>query len=160
MEKEKIENPKSSVTAKELMDYVEEQIKKYKLRPYELERLLNGLWAEKISCTVRNRLMFDGIQGACVMHYDVIDVFYEILLIMKENDLALEDLTFVLSPPELPCPEFLFSIRTKEHTYEYYPVLLSNTYKSEGDEYLQIKAGIAYLRTVDCGSHRKSEGSY
>ena len=154
MEKEKVENPKSSITVKELMDYVEEQLEKHKFSLGNLDKIINGLWAEKISCTVRNRLMFDGIQGACIMHYDVIDVFHEILLIMKENDLTLEDLTFGLNPPELPCPDLIFSICTKEHTYEYYPVLLSSTYDSEGDEYLQIKSGIEHLRAVYCDSNQ------
>jgi hypothetical protein len=139
------------------MHYVEEQIMKYDIRRDNLDKILNGLWAEKISCTVRNRLMFDGIQGACIMHYDVIDIFHEILLIMKENDLTLEDLTFELNLPELPCPDLIFSICTKEHKYEYYPVLLSSTYNSEGDEYLHIKSRIGHLRAVYCDSKPKPE---
>jgi hypothetical protein len=159
MDKE-TEKPKPSVTANELMYYVEEQMKKYNFRPDDLDKIINGLWAEKVSCTVRNCLMFDGIQGARIMHYEIVDAFNQILVIMKENNLVLEDLDIILSPPELPCPEVMFSISTKGHLYEYYPIMLSSHYGSEEDEYIETKNGIVRLQTSYRESNCQSEDDF
>jgi hypothetical protein len=156
MDKE-TETPKPSVTAKELMYYVEEQIKKYDYHADKLGEFLNGLWAEKVSCTVRDCLMFDGIQGARIIHYEIVDAFNQILVIMIENDLVLEDLDIILSFPELPYPEVMFSISTKEHLYEYYPIMLSSHYGSEEDEYIEIKNGISRLQAIYSESNCQPE---
>ena len=153
MEKEKMKNTKPSINAKDFMDYVENVLRaECRSHPRKQEKIINGLWTEKTKCTVRNYHTYDGIQGARIMHYDVVDAFYEMLAMMKENDLTLEDLNYEKSPPELPYPSFMFSISTKEHEYEYYPILLCGTYNSKADEYIQIKNSFARLRAFCCQS--------
>ena len=151
--KEKIEKPKSSITVKELMDYVEEQLEKHKFSPDDMDKIINGVWAEKTSCTVRQHLAFDGIRGTRIIHYEVADAFYELLKLMQENDLTFQDLKCDTGLPELLHPELIFSISTKEHEYTYYPVILYSHFDS--DEYVQIKNGIAHLQAVYCNPNYK-----
>ena len=149
--KEKVGNPKSRVTANQLMDYVEEQMRKYDFRPDDLDKIANGLWVERTSCTVRRHLTFDDVRGSRIIHYEAADAFYELLKLMNENDLTLEDLECYPYCYEsaYPNPIIDFTVKTKEHEYKYYPVMLYDQRDSEKDEYMQIK-GVAHLQAIHC----------
>ena len=157
--KEKIENPKPSVTVSGLMDYVEEQINKYKFRPEDMDEIINGLWVERTTCTVREHLMFDDVRGSRIIHYGITDAFYELFKLMKENDKTLQDLECYPYCYEsaYPNPIIDFTVRTYEHEYKYYPVMLYNQRDSEKDEYMQLKNGIARLKAIHCDSNHKPE---
>jgi hypothetical protein len=92
MEKEKVGNQKPSVCSNELMDYFEEQILKYNFRPDDMDEILNGLWVERTTCTVRQHLTIDDVRGSRIIHYGVVDAFYELFKLMLENDLTINDL--------------------------------------------------------------------
>ena len=159
MEKEKMENPIPSVCSNELMDYFEEQILKYNFRPDDMDKILNGLWVERTTCTVRRHLTFDDVRGSRIIHYGVVDAFYELFKLMKENDLAIKDLECYPYCYEsaYPNPIIDFKVRTYEHEYRYYPVMLYDQCDSDNDEYMHIKNETARLRAVYCDSTHKPE---
>ena len=165
--KEKSESRKSSVTANELMAHVYERFEKFGLSHHTVEEIINGVWAERTSCTVRNHYTHDGIRVPRLIHYGFADALYEVFNLMKENDLTIQDIECNEYPPELAYPTLIFSVHTKEHRYEYYPVLLCSQchldfeFDSEEDpakdEYMQIKNGVAHLSAVYCDSNHKPE---
>jgi hypothetical protein len=158
--KEKNESRKSSVTVKELMNYVDGQLKKYRFHPDDLDKIMNGLWVEKKSCIAREHLALN--TEAQVVHHGIADAFYELFKLMKENDLALQDLECFPHGygSSHPNPIIDFTIRTYEHEYKYYPVMPCNQCDSEEDEYLLIKIGVARLKTAYCDSSHRWEDDF
>ena len=159
MEKEKVGSKKPSVCSNELMDYFEEQILKYKFRPDDMDKILNGLWVERTICTVRQHLTFDDVRGSRIIHYGVVDAFYELFKLMLENDLTIKDLECYpyCCESAYPNPIIDFTVKTKEHEYKYYPVMLYDQRDSDNDEYMHIKNETARLRAVFCDSAHKPE---
>ena len=159
MEKEKEGNPKTSITAWKLMDYVEEQLELNHFSPDDMDKMLNGLWAERTTCTVREHLTFDDVRGSRIIHYGVVDAFYELFKLMLENDLTIKDLECYpyCYESSYPNPIIDFTVKTKEHEYKYYPVLLYDQHDSDKDDYMHIKNETARLRAVYCDSNHKPE---
>ena len=161
--KEKSESRKSSVTANELMAHVNGQFEKLRLSHGTVDKIINGVWAERTSCTVRNHYTHDGIRVPRLIHYGFADALYEVLKLMQENELTLQDLECNEYPPELAYPTLIFSVHTKEHGYEYYPVLLcsqfhfDSEFDSTEDEYMQIENAVASLSAVYCNLNHKPE---
>jgi hypothetical protein len=159
MEKEKAGKSKTSITAWKLMDYVEEQLELNHFSPDDMDKMLNGLWAERTTCTVREHLTFDDVRGSRIIHYGVADAFYELFKIMQENDLTINDLECYPNCWELPYPDPIihFTAKTKEHEYKYYPVMLFDQFDSEKDEYVHIKDRITDLKTAFYDSNPNPE---
>jgi hypothetical protein len=159
MEKEKVGNPKTSITAWKLMDYVEEQLELNHFSPDDMDKMLNGLWAERTTCTVRQHLTFDDVRGSRIIHYGVADAFYELFKIMQENNLTINDLECYPNcyASAYPNPIIDFTVHTSEHEYKYYPVMLYDQRDSEKDDYMHIKNKTARLRAVYCDSNCNPE---
>ena len=94
-----------------------------------------------------------------MIHYGVVDAFYELFKLMLENDLTIKDLDCYPHCYEsaYPNPIIDFTVRTKEHEYKYFPIMLRSSFDSEEDEYMLIQIGIARLKAAYCDSNHKSE---
>ena len=145
---EKNENPKPSITVNGLMDYVEGQLENNQFTLDDLDKIINGVWDEKTSCTVSQHRTFDDVQRSRIINYCVADAFYELFILMQKNDLTLQDLEcypYCCMSSSLE-PIIYFEVKTKEHEYKYYPIMLKGQRDSEKDEYTQIKNRVGLMK--------------
>ncbi len=158
MNKSSKEVKKPCVTAKELMDFVKNEINE-NVCISNINEVVNGLWAEKTTCDVRHHLMISGIRTSSIQHFEAAKALHQLLMIMQENDLTIDDLESEHILPEFTFgdKQLSFIVKTREHEYEFYPIMLSDGMESE--EYSVIKNELKKLEQSDCSEESKCDDS-
>jgi len=138
-----------TVTSEQLINHVKTEIERLintlGVYPESVANMLCGVWVKRTWSLTEDDCI-DNTKQYSIFHFDFTAALHDMLKIMNENNIPVQDIDH--NPSSLY--DLNISIRTKEHCFDYYPVMICTSLGEQDDDYEGILSGVTDLQNTYC----------